>query len=169
MGSATHPAIDERQLQHLLDCDQRLATLGRRIRVLKVIGWPPALEDRFLASWRAGRPELPQPATHPQALDEEIAGLEELMGVLDRGHPLGDWLYKSAWSYHVAARMLAHVGDPEFTACSTMLYGRPDHRYRSQEMTNLDGAMEMLSVTDRFIDPRRLTPIPGGQCRAGSC
>ena len=159
MGSARHPGIDEQHLQHLLDCDQRLATIGRRIRVLKAIGWPPALEDRFLDAWRAGRVELPAPPTRPQALDAESEGLEELMRVLDRGHPLENWLYKTAWSYHVAARMLAHVGDPEFTTCSTLLYGRPDHRYRSQEMTNLDGALEMLAITDRVIDPRRLAPI----------
>lgn len=160
MASATHPAIDDRRLHHLLDCDQRLGAIGRRIRVLRVIGWPPSLEDRFLDGWRAGRPELPSPPTRPQALDAETEGLEKLMGDLDRGHPLEDWLYKNAWSYHVAARMLAHVGDPEFTACSTLLYGRPDHRYRSQDMTNLDGALEMLAITDRVIDPKRLAPIP---------
>lgn len=160
MAGARHPPIESHRLQHLRDCDQQLATIGRRIRVLKVIGWPPALEDRFLDAWRAGRPELPRPATHAQPLEAESEALEALMGVLDRGDPLGDWLYKNAWSYCIAARMLAHVGDPEFTECSTLLYGRPDHRYRSQEMTNLDGAMEMLSVTDRFIDPRRLAPIP---------
>ena len=160
MATTRPPAIEPHRLRHLVDSDQRLTTIGRRIRVLKAIGWPPALEDRFLAAWRTGRPELPQPVTRPQPLDAEREALEALMGVLDRGDPLGDWLYKNAWSYATAARMLAHVGDPEFTACSTLLYGRPDTRYRTQEMTNLDGAKEMLAVTDRFIDPRRLAPIP---------
>lgn len=160
MARATHPAIDDERLQHLVDCDQRLAAIGRRIRVLKVIGWPPALEDQFLAQWRTGRPRLPSPETRPQPLEAEREGLDALMGELDRGHPLGAWLYKTAWSYLVAARMLAHVGDPEFTACSTLLYGRPDHRYRTQVMTNLDSASEMLSITDHLIDPRRLAPVP---------
>ena len=56
----------------------------------------------------------------------EIEALTALMGRIDRGHPIGNWLYKSAWSYLVAARMLANIGTPEFTRCSTLLYGRPD-------------------------------------------
>src|SRR6478672_2419526 len=160
MARATHPSIDEPTLHHFIDVDQRLTTVGRRIRVLKVIGWPPALEDRFLDTWRAGRPELPQPQTQPQPLEAETQALDAIMGALDRGHPLGNWLYKTAWSYRVAAQMLAHIGQPEFTTCSTLLYGRPDQRYRSQEMTNLDGATEMLDITDRVIDHRRLAPIP---------
>jgi uncharacterized protein (TIGR02421 family) len=160
MARATHPSIDEPTLHHLIDVDQRLTIVGRRIRVLKVIGWSPALEDRFLDTWRAGRPELPQPQTQPQQLEAETQALDEMMGTLDRGHPLGNWLYKTAWSYRVAAQMLAHIGQPEFTTCSTLLYGRPDQRYRTQEMTNLDGATEMLDITDRVIDHRRLAPIP---------
>jgi uncharacterized protein (TIGR02421 family) len=82
------------------------------------------------------------------------------MGRIDRGHPIGHWLHKTAWSYAVAARMLAAIGTPEFTRCSALLYGRPDFRYPSQDVTNADAAQEMLDITDDLIDTRRLTPVP---------
>ncbi|MGH8172843.1 MAG: tyrosine/phenylalanine carboxypeptidase domain-containing protein, partial [Rhodanobacteraceae bacterium] len=83
-----------------------------------------------------------------------------LMKQLDRAHPIGDWLYKTAWSYRVAARMLGAIGTPEFTRCSTLLYGRPDFRHASQDVTNVDAAREMLAITDEIVDHRLLPPVP---------
>lgn len=154
------PASADPALAVLLECDRELARIGRRIRVLKAIDWPTELEDSFLAGWKRGRPELPAPPTRPQALPEEVAALEHLMGRLDRGHPIGNWLYKSAWSYRAAARMLAGIGTPEFTRQSALLYGRPDVRYRSQDVTNADGAQQILAITDEMVDHRLLPPVP---------
>ncbi|HEY6986516.1 MAG TPA: flavohemoglobin expression-modulating QEGLA motif protein [Rhodanobacteraceae bacterium] len=147
-------------LATLLACDRELVSIGRRIKVLKAIDWPAALEEQFLSGWRRGTPQLPAPATRPLVLDAEIAALDALMRRIDRGHPIGNWLYKTAWSYLVAARMLAGIGTPEFTRCSTLLYGRPDFRYRSQELTNVDAANEMLAITDEMIGHRLLPPVP---------
>lgn len=147
-------------LAALLDYDRELASIGRRIRVLKAIDWPHELEDRFLEGWRHGQPRLPEPVAQPTVLGDEMMALKALMGKLDRGHPIGNWLYKTAWSYYVAARMLAGIGTPEFTHCSTLLYGRPDTRYRSQDITNVDGAQEMLAITDEMVGHRLLPPVP---------
>ena len=144
----------------LLEIDRRIAKVGAKIRVLNAIAWPAALEDRFLAQWRAGRPELPRPDTAPVYFDDEVATLDALMARVDRGHPIGAWLYKTAWSYRVAARMLAQIGKPGFTRCSAMLYGRPDTRYRTQDLSNADAAAEVLAITDRLIGPDGLPPIP---------
>lgn len=144
----------------LLERDRELVAIGRKIKVLKAIDWPVELEERFLASWQRGQPELPDPPLRPQPMHEEIAALDDLMGRIDRGHPIGHWLHKTAWSYAVAARMLAGIGTPEFTRCSALLYGRPDYRYRSQDVTNADAAKEMLDITDELIDLRRLPPVP---------
>jgi len=147
-------------LPALLEIDRALARIGKRIRVLKAIDWPVELEERFLAAWHRGAPELPEPPNAPQALGDEIAALEALMQRTDRGHPIGNWLYKSAWSYHVAARMLGAIGTPEFTRCSAWLYGRPDFRYRSQDITNADSAEEMLAITDEMVGHRLIPPVP---------
>lgn len=147
-------------LRLLLDCDRALARIGRRIRVLRAIDWPVELEERFLSAWKRGQPELPSPPTQPQKLTEETTALEALMRGIDRGHPIGNWLFKTAWSYRVAALMLAGIGTPEFTRCSTLLYGRPDFRYRSQDVTNADSAEEMLAITDEMIGHRLLPEVP---------
>lgn len=148
------------QLAALLECDAELVSIGRRIRVLKAIDWPSELEDRFLDGWRRGRPELPKPPTKPKHMPKAAAALEALMARIDRGHPVGNWLFKSAWSYLVATRMLAGIGTPDFTYQSSLLYGRPDVRYRSQDTTNADGAEQILAITDEMIDHRRLAPAP---------
>jgi uncharacterized protein (TIGR02421 family) len=140
-------------------CDRALVKVGKKIRVLNAIGWPAALEEVFLAGWRQGRPKLPEPALSPQPHAEEIAALDAIMADLDRGHPIGEWLYKSAWSYRVAARMLEQIGGPGFTACSSLLYGRPDRRYRSQEACNADAAQDMLRITDDLLGNERLPAI----------
>jgi uncharacterized protein (TIGR02421 family) len=147
-------------LAALLECDRALVSIGRKIKVLKAIDWPLALEERFLGAWRRGQPELPAPPNKPKVLADEIGTLKTIMRRIDRGHPVGNWLYKSAWSYHVAASMLAGVGTAEFTRCSALLYGRPDVRYRSQDVTNADSAQEMLAITDELVGNQRLPPVP---------
>jgi uncharacterized protein (TIGR02421 family) len=137
-----------------------LLSAGRRVKVLKVLTWPVQLETRFLEAWRAGRVEMPDPGTQPAQLTDEIAALRAVMARCDRGHPIGRWLYKTAWSYLAAAKMLGGIGTPEFTRCSVLLYGRPDTRYRSQDVTNVESAQEMLDITDQLVDHRKLPPVP---------
>jgi uncharacterized protein (TIGR02421 family) len=160
MVTATRLPTDDPVLARLLESDAQLAAIGRRIRVLKAIDWPLQLEETFLDGWRRGDPRLPEPPSRPVPMEAESDALRALMSGIDRAHPLGDWLYKNAWSYYVAARMLAGIGTPEFTRCSALLYGRPDTRYRSQEMTNADGAQEMLQTTDQLMGNDRLPPVP---------
>ncbi|MBP8098452.1 MAG: DUF1704 domain-containing protein [Arenimonas sp.] len=152
-------ASDDPALGKLFEHDRALVKLGRKIKVLKAIDWPLEQEERFLSSWQRGKPELPSPGTKPLVLADEISAFEALMKQIDRGHPIGNWLYKSAWSYYVAARMLGGIGTPEFTRCSTLLYGRPDYQYRSQDVTNAESAQEMIQITDDMIGLRMLEPI----------
>ncbi len=154
------PMANDPAMATLIESDHALVPIGRRIKVLKAIDWPVELEDRFLDMWRRGKPELPAPATQPQVLTAEMGALEALMARIDRGHPVGNWLYKSAWSYYVATRMLAGIGTPEFTRCSTLLYGRPDTLYRSQDVTNVESAREMLAITDELVGHSKLPPVP---------
>jgi uncharacterized protein (TIGR02421 family) len=55
--------------------------------------------------------------------------------------------------------MLAQIGEPGFTRCSALLYGRPDFRYRSQEASNADAAGDMLRITDDLLGKQNLPPI----------
>ena len=162
-------ALNDPALVPLFEQDRTLVKLGRDIRVLKAIDWPLDLEQRFLAGWRVGRPRIAGAADAAAAASKrEIEGLDDLIGRIDRGHPLGMWLYKSAWSYRVAAQMLGAIGTPEFTRCSALLYGRPDHLYPSQDSTNADVARELLRVTDELINDRLLPEIPATSRRPSS-
>lgn len=149
--SCPDPTQADPALAPLLEVDARLAKLGNRIRVLSGLAWPIEMETRFLASWRAGAPEMPAPPTQPVDHTDTIAALDDILQHLDRGHPVGDWLYRTAWSYRVAASMLANIGNPRFTACSTLLYGQPSTRYRSQTTTTAQSAAQMLAITDQLI------------------
>ena len=139
--------------------DKALVEVGKKIRVLNAIGWPVALEERVLEGWRAGRPQLPRAELSPQPHRAEIEALDAIMSGIDRAHPIGNWLYKSAWSYRVAARMLAQIGQPGFTRCSALLYGRPDYVYRSQQASNTDAALDMLRITDDLLGRENLPAL----------
>ena len=154
------PISSDPTIATLIELDHALVPIGRRIKVLKAIDWPVELEEQFLDAWRRGQPELPAPATQPQVLTAEMNALDALMARIDRGHPVGNWLYKSAWSYRVATQMLAGIGTPEFTRCSTLLYGRPDTIYRSQDVTNVESAREMLAITDELLGHSQLPSVP---------
>ena len=145
----------------LIECDRALASIGRRIKVLKAIDWPLELEERFLSAWRSGQPELPAPDTQPQVLAAEMDALGALMradrswpsrrqlavqdGVELSASPRGCWLGSARPSSPVARR------------CCT---AGPTSRYRSQDVTNVDGALEMLAITDELVDHRLLPPVP---------
>ncbi|MGY3266691.1 tyrosine/phenylalanine carboxypeptidase domain-containing protein [Lysobacter sp. HA35] len=150
---------NDTRLETLFECDRALCRVGSKIRVLNAIGWPAAMEAQFLDGWNTGRPQLPQPPTVPVQLDAELEALDAIMHRLDRGHPIGNWLFKTAWSYRVAARMLEQIGHPGFTRCSVLLYGRPDVKYRSQHATAADGAREVLTITDDLVDRQLLPPV----------
>lgn len=154
------PVRADPALPALLELDARLAKLGGRIRVLSGLAWPVEMEARFLQGWRAGKPEMPAPPTRPVDHAATIEALDDILRQLDRGHPIGDWLYKTAWSYRVAALMLSSIGTPRFTECSTLLYGHPTIHYRSQDSTTLQSAGRMLAITDQLIDARYVPEVP---------
>ena len=166
---AEHLARDP-ALEDILAIDAELARVGRKIRVLKAIDWPNTLEDEFLAGHRANRPVLPEVRLRVPDLSAEVAMLDALMARCDRGHPLGDWHYKGAWSYRCAAQMLMGIGTPEFTRNSVLLYGRPDTRYRSQDVSNAQMAEGLLAATDDLVGhwriPEAVASIPAEEFAA---
>jgi uncharacterized protein (TIGR02421 family) len=138
-------------LQSALELDRDLAHAVRRIRVLKNLEWPGTAEETFLKSWSAGTPALPDVRLEPVDYTRELGALEAIESQCDRGHPLGNLVYKNARSYAIVARMLGAIGTPEFTRQSILLYGRPDDVYRTQDWTGVDAAEFFLTVTDELL------------------
>ena len=79
--------------------DRAVVRAASRIRVLSSIAWGPELQEPFLASWRAGRPELPRPGTEPRDLSSEISTLEDLASRCDPEDPRELFIADSARSY----------------------------------------------------------------------
>ena len=148
----------QQRLARLQEIDRALGKASRRIRVLRHLTWPAEAEAEFLSSWRAGRPELPSIELAPPSYSDEIATLRELADRCDRADPLGALLQRSARSYITAARMLEGIGTPQFTACSTALYGAPDTPWASQTFTGVDAAEHLLAVTDRLLGNYAMPP-----------
>jgi uncharacterized protein (TIGR02421 family) len=91
---------------------------------------------------------LPEVELAPPDYRAQLEALEAIMARCDRAHPMGDHLYKTAWSYATAARMLEAVGTPAFTQHSVRLYGRPDFVYERQKLSVIDAARPILEVTE---------------------
>ncbi|MNO98345.1 hypothetical protein D3C76_900900 [compost metagenome] len=126
--------------------------------MLEALAWPDGLEDRFLAQWRASKPELPKVKLAPRDHRSEIEELERLAGKCDDEHPAGQFLAATARSYAIAGRMLGAIGTPEFSEHSARLYRRPDFVYRRQRLTSLDSARFFLETTDALLDSKHIPP-----------
>jgi uncharacterized protein (TIGR02421 family) len=159
----------DRHLREMLALDSELAEVARPIRILERLAWPPGTEERFLEAWRAGRPALPavRHAAPPSGPAEPLASIQSRC---DRGHPLGELLFRTAGSYRTALAMLEGSGTPEFTRNSIALYGRPDDPYQTQDWTGVDAAEFFLSTTDdllgHYVIPPAVPTIPSGEFAA---
>ncbi len=151
---------DDPTLGPLLELDSELVKVGKKIRVLKAIDWPVEMEATFLEGYERGNPQLPDPPRRHPDLSGEMDALRAIMARLDRGHPIGDWLFKTAWSYLTAAQMLMNVGTETFTRCSTALYGRPDGVHSSQTASAYDAALDLISISDDLIGREAIPPVP---------
>ena len=129
-----------------LAIEKEIVAGAKGVRVLSSVQWPRAALDEFLSGWRAGNPRLPVvDLAPPDGLDEVVRGMESCMQRTPRGHPLGDLLWKTAWSYSTAARMLQSMGTRAFLDRSVELYGRPDVKNPTQRWSDLDAAEYLLA------------------------
>ncbi len=142
--------MDE-QLERFSELDAAIAKACGSIRVLKYLTWPESLMGTFIESYKAGNPKLPDFQSTPIDQSAKIEELEALMARCDRGHPIGNQLWKTAWSYATAARMLGAMGTPAFTEHSVALYGRPDHVYERQNLSSLEAANPIMEVTSNLM------------------
>ncbi len=166
-GEGKKTPKQDRHLERIADLDGKLGKAAKPIKVLSRLEWPESVGERFLADYRAGRPRLPEVTAQTRDHSAEIEALEGVMSRCDRSHPLGNFLYKTAWSYLTAAKMIQEAGTGEFTRHSVALYGRPDVVYRRQNLTLLDAAEQFLRITDELLGSFRIPPavpaVPSGE------
>ena len=148
------------ELAAFADLDRRLVEAARPIKILSYLDWPTDLRDEFLAGWRAGRPTLPKPRYEQLDLRDNLEALRAVSAEVDPQHPVGRYIHQTAGSYITAGAMLMGVGSPAFTACSQELYGRPDDRIGSGELTNIHAADHFIRATDEFKAEGQFIPPP---------
>jgi uncharacterized protein (TIGR02421 family) len=140
------------------ELDRELVRVAKDVKVLSAISWPGELAERFLASWRAGRPELPQPP--PPEVDFDPAALEALERLASAAgdHPIARFIARTADSYLRAARMLQAAGTPDFGKRSVALYGRPTDPVAAGGATNLTAADHFIEATAELAKSDYLPP-----------
>jgi uncharacterized protein (TIGR02421 family) len=149
------PAMKNR----LADLDAQLIELAKPINVLKGLNWPDAIEEAFLAAWRAGRPALPHVEPCLPQWSREIAALDDFVQRCEGDDPILQFLRRTGWSYAEAGRMLMAAGTPEFTERSIHLYGRPDDVYQTQAFTGVEAAAFLLEKTDHLSRSGWIAPL----------
>src|SRR5262245_39998892 len=116
------------QLDIYSELDQRLVAATRGIRLLQLVSWPASVEMDFVAAWKAGTARLPV-IEYPRTDFHETR--EALMGIVlaaEPGHPLGDYIRRTAQSWRVATELLDAIGTPAISEHSARLFGRPSDR-----------------------------------------
>ena len=136
------------ELEHFAELDRRLVAAADTIKVLSALGWPAQCFDEFIAGFRRGQPSLPTVVYPPFDLSERRQALSRIVEDCDASHPIGRYIVQTAASYILAARMLEHVGRPEFCHLSEILYGNPTDQLGS--FSNLKLAEDFIAITSDF-------------------
>jgi uncharacterized protein (TIGR02421 family) len=105
-----------------------------------------------------GQPSLPRVERHIPDWSKPIRALDDLMKQCEGDDEILRFLWRTAWSYAEAARMLMAAGTPEFTERSIHLYGRPDDVYETQSFTGFEAAQFLLEKTDHLLRGNFLAP-----------
>lgn len=143
------PSLDA-ALAHNASLDRKLVAAVKGIRLLGSVSWPASVQQTFLEQWQRGNASLPVVEylrTDRSATREAIA---QVYRDADPGHPVGEYLRRSAESWRIATELLDAVGTPGVTAHSIALFGRPGHRIAGSEQTNLDAARHFISLASEL-------------------
>jgi uncharacterized protein (TIGR02421 family) len=139
-------------LEALVELERDIVAGVSGLRILSALAWQRSTLEAFLSSWRAGNPILPRPDLQlPPGLARMADAMSAVMRRAPREHPVGDLLWRTAWSYRTAVQMLLAAGTPEFTQHSIELYGRPDRVRPTQGWSDLDAAEYLLKKTSDLL------------------
>jgi len=140
--------MDSQKIEML---DNAIVQASKKIKVLNALAWPADAEEKFLSSWKKGKPELPAVKFEVPSVQANIDSLDAIVNHCDEQHPVEKFLAQTARSYADAGRMLHAIGTPGFTRYSVKIYGRPDMVYKLQGLSSVDAAKYFLEVTDNLL------------------
>ena len=137
-------------LQLFAELDRRLVAAVRGIKLLSLVSWPASVQSAFLEGWRSGRPQLPAVDYAKGDYTRTREELEAVFLAADTGHPVGDYLRRTAQSWRIATELLDAVGTPSISEHSIRLFGRPGDLLPGGSVSNLDAARHFIELADEL-------------------
>ncbi len=135
---------------HFAELDRRLVALVKGIRLLGSLSWPASVQRSFLDAWREGRRQLPR-VEYAVVDHGEIRGeLDAIVRRADPGHPVGEYLQRTARSWQIATQLLDAIGTPAVSEHSIRLFGRPGDVLPGGSVSNIDAARHFIAVADEL-------------------
>ena len=141
---------DASALDLFAELDRRLVAAVKGIKLLALVSWPAAVQQRFLDGWRAGRAQLPEVEYPKQDYARTRAELESIIAAADAQHPVGDYLRRTAQSWCCATQLLDAAGTPAISEHSIRLFGRPGDRLPGGSVSNLDAARHFIELANEL-------------------
>jgi uncharacterized protein (TIGR02421 family) len=142
------------------ELDRRLVAATRGIRLLQSVSWPASIEMEFVAAWKAGTARLPE-ISYPKFDFAETR--EALLGIsiaAEPGHPLGDYIRRTAQSWRIATELLDAIGTTAVTEHSARLFGKPTDLVPGAKLTNVDAARHFIVLADEFMSKAAINETP---------
>jgi len=137
-------------LQHFAELDRRVVAAVRGIKLLASVSWAASVQAQFLEGWNVGRPQLPNVEYAKFDYSAARAELEAVSNAADAGHPVGDFLRRTAESWRIATELLEAAGTQAITQHSIRLFGRPGDRLPGGSVSNLDAAKHFIDLADEL-------------------
>ena len=137
-------------LDRFSELDRRLVAAVRGIKLLAAVSWPAEVQALFLRGWRAGNPQLPKVEYARTDYTQTRTELDDIVLHADPGHPVGDYLQRTAQSWCWATLLLEAAGTPAISEHSIRLFGRPGDRLPGGTVSNLDAARHFIELADEL-------------------
>ncbi len=155
------------EVAHHAALDARLLQAARGIRLLGMASWPASLQAPFLASWRAGTPQMPVVEYPKYDFADTRRALEVIAREADPQHPLGIYIADSARSWAIAAQLLEVLGTPAAGDCAQQLFGRPEQPLPGEGPTTREAARHFIALASE-LDRQLISPFEEVQVSATS-
>jgi uncharacterized protein (TIGR02421 family) len=141
---------DTSQMDRFAEFDRRLVAAVKGIKLLSLVSWPASVQAAFLNAWRSGSPQLPNVEYEKNDYSRTREELEAIFLGADPGHPVGDYLRRTAQSWRIATELLDAVGTPAISEHSIRLFGRPGDLLPGGTVSNLDAAQHFIELANEL-------------------
>jgi uncharacterized protein (TIGR02421 family) len=142
------------------ELDRRLVAATRGIRLLQSVSWPASIEMDFVAAWKRGGARLPEIAYPKFDFAQTRDALLGISLAAEPGHPVGDYIRRTAESWRIATELLDTIGTPRITEHSARLFGKPTDLVPGAKLTNVDAARHFIVLADEFMSKAAINETP---------